>query len=178
MTTCNRNRIVDLVNDTIDTAESEANLCTESECCEDGLTLEGDIQDFLTDIGETSWHEIIDFENCEDDISLVTDAEALWQAFEGELKTPYGVIDTPGQSTYGSEIWSAFGQQLTTMLINKMTMFINEQAAEYPEINNVLDASFRQTKDHNQLQVAIELDTIYGTFTGYTRLIKNPELQF
>ena len=163
---CNRNRIHD-AESTID-ADSDIKPCKNS-CCEDDLTTDGDISDILTDLHPEGWGEKTDFSHCDGDITIVNDEETLWQALIGEIKTPYGVLPSVGQSEYGCHIWDLMGDNMDAFFYEEFRNDIEEMCKAYPQINKVVDIDLR-VGDKGSLSVELTVDSIYGKFNGKERL--------
>ena|SRR5574344_1631797 len=163
---CNRDRIQDGISDVY---EAGSEIDCYGKCCVDDLTSKGDIQDLLTDLHPEGWGEITDFDACDNDISLVEDEEALWQALIGEIKTPLGVLPSIGQNTYGCQIWDLMGEKIDGNFEQTFTFYIKKMCNQYPEIISVPFVKLRYG-DKGSLALEMTVNSIYGDFTGKERL--------
>jgi len=127
---------------------------------------EGDIQDLRTDMYDGFWEKTtVD----KDDIEMISDAEALWQAIEGEIKTPYGVIDGVGLETYGCRIWNLLGSPLDGLLLREAESHIRDIQDKYEEVN--LFTKIRVIPyGRAYVKIEVDVDSIYGRFTGVSHI--------
>lgn len=129
---------------------------------------EGDIRDLLTDIykGYSEFTYIDDNK----DIEMIIDAEVLWQAIEGEIKTPLGTVRGKDTENYGCRLWSLIGTNLNNLSLKTAKYYVEEVSHHYPnEVYSfpVIDV-IAPTRD--TLEIRIVVDSIYGKFTGVTHL--------
>lgn len=134
-----------------------------------------DTLDFSTEMYE-GFNELTYIIN-ESDIEMIGDAEALWQAIEGEIKTPLGVIKGIGQENYGCRIWELLGQGLTNLEVRTAESFVGQLAYNYQiEVNQFTEVKVTPY-GREYLRVDVTVDSIYGIFTGVTHIavhIRNP----
>src|SRR5574344_2955614 len=163
---CNRDRIQ---NGLSDVNEPDSDVRCQGKCCVDDLSAKKDIQDILTDLHAAGRGEVTDFSSCDNDISLVEDEEALWQALIGEIKTPLGVLPSVNQNKYGCQIWDLMGDKIDDLFEETFRFYILKMCQQYPEIISVPVIGIRYG-DKGSLALEMTVNSIYGDFTGKERL--------
>lgn len=136
--------------------------------------LNGDIQDIRTDMYD-GFKELTTITN--DDIEIINDAETLWQAIEGEIKTPYGVIDGVNLENYGCRIWSLIGTPLTGLIFREAKSYISELADKYEEVDSFTKIDII-SYGRKYIKIIIEVDSVYGFFEGTTHVVSDIEKSF
>lgn len=165
MVTCNREVIKTIESENIDETVSDFD---EIKC--QNINPNADMLDFRTDMDQLSFYEKTDFEPCKD-LWMISDAECLWQCIVGEIKTPYrSLSNSLGQMNYGCEIWKMIGRNLDPLEIKDFEHYIIKTCLKYPEVNNVTHIETKIGKNSGSLLCEIIIDSIYGTFTGITRI--------
>ena len=131
-------------------------------------TESNDLVDILTDMDDLSWFEKTGWK-CQD-LWMVTDAESLWQAIVGEIKTPKGALsDVVGQRNYGSEIWNFIGDTIDSIVISEIEHYFIKKCLEYKEVNNVVSINTFIGEDSG-IYITANIDSIYGNFNGDMRI--------
>lgn len=136
--------------------------------CQENLLIDADIIDFRTKMDDLSFYEKTDFEPC-NDLWLISNAECLWQMLVGEIKTPLGVLPSIGQEKYGCRIWSKMGKNIDGLTLTEFKHDIIQTCIKHPEVNNVIKIDL-YTGNYGSLLVILKIDSIYGVFTGETRI--------
>jgi len=139
---------------------------------------EGEIQDLLTDINDDEeldyftnvhdYHETTVIEN--NDIYYLNDAEALWAAIVGVLKTEVGVVDGVGLERYGSRLLSLVGEYTSGFSADLAKVYIRETIPQFqgyvlafPEIK-VFEPT-PSTSERMTMIIQITVDSVFGRFT-------------
>lgn len=97
-----------------------------------------------------------DYRECEDKY-------ALWQAFEGELKTKKGTCKGIGLIGYGSRLHELVGENMNEYFETEVEDMVMEVAAKYPGyIKNVYITFTANERRRGYISMDITLDTIFG----------------
>ena len=96
------------------------------------------------------------------DFRICEDPKALWQAFEGELKTKQGECHGIGLRYYGSRLHELLGENLDDFTKNEIQFIVDEVANRYIEIKEV-EIDFGTFNLHKGLiNMEITLKSIFG----------------
>lgn len=165
MNKCNAEVIKVIESDELDEIDSEFDEIT----CQN-INPNADMLDFRTDMDELSFMEKTDFQPCKD-LWMISDEECLWQCIVGEIKTPYrSLSNSIGQMNYGCQIWKLVGKNVDPLDIKDFEYYIIQTCLKYPEVNNVTHIETRIGSKSKSFLCNITIDSIYGTFTGVTRI--------
>lgn len=136
----------------------------------------GKIQDILTDNGlnEIYVEAANNFEEWtvieEDDITILEDVEALWQAIVGVLKTPQGKIDGVGLETYGSKLLTLRGMNLNYHISELAKVYIKNTIPQFQgyviDFTHIKVSQPRNTpKSRATMRIDLEVKSVFGNFT-------------
>jgi hypothetical protein len=99
------------------------------------------------------------------DIKMCEDLYALWQAYEGELKTRLGVVRGFGLKNYGSRLYTLLGENLADFTFDEPKGMIQEVSSKYPMIKQTLIDVDQVYWDRGQFKCEITLITNFGRIT-------------
>lgn len=167
MTKCNKEVIKTIESEELDLIDIDSDF-EEKQC--QNLNTNADMMDFLVDMDQVSFYEKTSFEPCKD-LWMIDNEECLWQCIVGEIKTPYQALkNSLGQFNYGCKIWKKIGQRMDDLDIKEFEAYIIETCLKYSEVNNVIGINTKIGTQTKSLLCEITIDSIYGTFTGITRI--------
>ena len=167
MTKCNKEIIKTIESEELEPLVIDSDF--EERNCQN-LIENADMIDFLVDMDQVHFYEKTSFEPCHD-LWLVSNEECLWQCIVGEVKTPYRALSNSiGQFNYGCKIWDKIGDRMDDLDIKEFEADIIETCNKYPEVNNVIGIDTKVGVKTQALLCEIVIDSIYGTFTGVTRI--------
>lgn len=167
MTICNKELIKTIKSDELDPIEIDSDINIRN--CQN-RNENADMMDFRVDMDQVHFYEKTDFEPCKD-LWMIDNEECLWQCIVGEVKTPFRALSNSlGQYNYGCRIWEKIGQRMDDLDIKEFESYIIETCLKYPEVRNVIDIDTKIGEQTKALLCEIVIDSIYGTFTGVTRI--------
>jgi phage baseplate assembly protein W len=98
------------------------------------------------------------------DFRICSDLKALWQAFEGELKTKQGTCYGVGLRNYGSRLHEFLGENMNEFTENEIIFVVEEVAKKYIEIRKI-SIDFKTIKyNRGQISMDITLHPIFGPY--------------
>lgn len=135
----------------------------------------GKIQDLLTDNGlnEIYVEGANNFEEWtvieDDDITILEDVEALWQAIVGVLKTPQGKIDGVGLENYGSKLLTLRGMNLNYHISELAKVYIKNTIPQFQgyviDFPHIKISQPRETpKSRATMRIDLEVKSVFGSF--------------
>lgn len=96
------------------------------------------------------------------DFRVCEDQTALWQAFEGELKTKQGECHGIGMAYYGSRLHEFIGENLNDFTKDEIEFVVDEVAKRYIEIKTI-EINFGKFNFHKGIiSMEITLKSIFG----------------
>jgi phage baseplate assembly protein W len=100
------------------------------------------------------------------DLVMCQDAYALWQAFEGELKTPLGACKGWMTTNYGSRLPQLIGSNLTFDILEpEVKDMIVETAGHYSQIGDVEIDINSDDWTKGIINATVTLYTVFGQIT-------------
>jgi hypothetical protein len=103
------------------------------------------------------------------DVVMCQDAYAIFQAYEGEVKTPIGECTGWGMAKYGSRIYQILGTNFTDVLKTEVVSMLVEVGKKYPEINSVSVEVDDDEWQKGHLSALVTLDTAFGEVQNLVR---------
>lgn len=98
------------------------------------------------------------------DYRICSDPKALWQAFEGELKTKQGTCHGVGLRNYGSRLHEFLGENMNEFTESEITFAVEEVAKRYIEIKYI-DIDYKSIKyNRSKISMNITLHSIFGPY--------------
>ena len=117
----------------------------------------------IDDIEDTMQYEYWEYTKIRsNNIQMIQDRKALWQALVGEIKTHIGEVNGVGLENYGTDLWRLVGQNIDSQIVATIDYYINPLIARYDEITNLktITANSRE----GGLDITIEVTSTLGTF--------------
>lgn len=120
------------------------------------------INDFKTRAENDFWEYTIILGN---EPRMITNKEALWQGFVGELKTKPGECQGVGMENYGCGIWNVIGENINEMVLKEIENYVTNLKPHYEEIKDIYVNEVVEMHD-GRVKLTITLNSIYGYIRG------------